>query len=71
VALLVSNSFLGHLHPQALHGLILAGSGAGLAANFNAPLTGALFSLEVASRSLIEYGSVHLLGIKPLMLSSR
>lgn len=36
--------------------LLLAGAGAGLAANFNAPVSGALYSLEVTNQLIYQDG---------------
>lgn len=38
--------------------LLLAGAGAGLAANFNAPISGALYSLEITNQLISQEGKL-------------
>jgi H+/Cl- antiporter ClcA len=48
-------------HPILLRNVILAGAAAGVAYNFNTPLTGLLFALEISSRTIAHHGNKLLL----------
>jgi H+/Cl- antiporter ClcA len=50
-------------HPILLRNVILAGAAAGVAYNFNTPLTGLLFALEISSRTIAHHGNKLLLRV--------
>ena len=51
-------AFLGRIEPHRQPALLLAGSAAGIAADFNAPLAGIVFGIEEMSRSFEQRSSV-------------
>lgn len=57
-AYIIASKVFSNLKSSELSALLAAGAGAGIAANFNAPITAAFFAIEVANRQVQTAGGL-------------